>query len=877
MNKAKKAVMFTGIFIIVAIAIFVSIAGIIADFKWLVKLGYEVVFWTDLKAKTILWAVCFVVFFILTYINFIYVKKNTEDRLEQDNPWNKITRVGVPVISLLVSVVVGFIVSRNLWVQYLEYFNATNFQISDPLFAKDISYYIFKRPFLYNVLNVILIYMFFLTVFIGLIYFIKGVLVDQRYPKIHLSILVSIILALLAISYKFRIEGLLFSTKGKVFGAGYTDVFLTLNYYKVQIVVIVIAIVLTIYMAVKGKVGRHIFSGIILYFSVAILGSVAVFIVQQYVVLPNELSKESKFIEYNIDYTKKAFGLDNIKEIEFPDNDTLDRDMVKRNQDAINNIRINDYKAALAAYNQLQGIRKYYRFTDIDVDRYHIDGEKTQVFISARELDKNQINNTHVNNVYKFTHGMGVSVSSVNEVTSEGQPNFIVRDIPPQSIVKELNVEQPRIYYGELTDDYVVVNAGIKEFDYPSGDKNVENIYDGDGGIPLKGINRLIYGLDRRSFKLFISSYVTSDSKIMLHRNIRKRVNRIAPFIEVDEDPYIIIADGKLYWIIDGYTTSDQYPYSQPIIRENDYINYIRNSVKVVVDAYNGDVDFYISDVDDPIINTYSNIYPGLFKQMEQMPEEIKAHIRYPEYYFNIQTARYNKYHMNDITVFYNEEDVWRFALEKYWNEKVEVQPYYMMVNLPGQDDVEFVLARSFTPVNKDNAIALMMARNDGDNYGQLCAYKFPKQKKVYGPLQVEARIDQDTNISSQLSLWDQRGSDVIRGNMLMIPIEDTVLYVEPLYIQSDAGNSLPEVKRIIVSYKDRIAMEKDLKTALEKVLVTTAEMDQDKAEQETVEELIKKAANTLEEIKSSSGQGEWAEFGQKLEELERIIKQLNE
>ncbi|HBB27865.1 MAG TPA: UPF0182 family protein, partial [Clostridiales bacterium] len=552
----------------------------------------------------------------------------------------------------------------------------------------------------------------------------------------------------------------------------------------------------------------------------------------------------------------------------------------------IENIRINDKAPLNKVYNKLQGIRPYYTFNDVDIDRYVIDGQYKQVYLSARELDQSLLNEqakTWINQYLKYTHGYGVALSQVNKVTSQGQPELLLKDIPPTTNT-DLNITRPEIYFGEKTNDYIIVNTDEKEFDYPSGSDNVEAIYEGDAGIPLNFMNKLLFSIREGSYKMLISNNINSDSRIIINRNILDRVKKIAPFISYDNDPYIVInqEDGKLYWIIEGFTMSSRYPYSQPIAESN--INYIRNSVKVVVDAYNGDTDFYIVDETDPIIMTYNDIFKDLFKSIDEMPDGIKSHIRYSQEMFNIQAEMYRTYHMENSTVFFGREDTWDISKEKYLDKEQKVEPNYYMFKLPEEDDIEFLLTIPYTPQGKDNMSAMLVARNDGDKYGELLLYKFPKNKTIKGTALIESKIDQDTEISSQLTLWSQKGSNVLRGNTLIIPIEDSLLYVEPIYLQSDTQSNFPEMKMVIVVYGDKIVMEPTLEKALDEVLgeIYTPKdqnnqgIDNSGVDNKSVEELIKQANDIFVDANNALKNGSWAEYGEKLNNLEKILNQLN-
>lgn len=546
---------------------------------------------------------------------------------------------------------------------------------------------------------------------------------------------------------------------------------------------------------------------------------------------------------------------------------------------------------SLDVYNQLQGIRSYYRFNDVDIDRYTIDNKYTQVFLATRELDQSKLNQqsqTWQNKHLVYTHGYGVTMSPVNSVTPQGQPNLIIKDIPPVSS-SNIKIDRPEIYFGELTDDYIITNTKLPEMDYPSGDSNKQTTYSGTAGIKLSGLNRLLFMINRGSFNFLLSQDINSNSRIIMNRNIIQRVKKIAPFLVYDNDPYIVVNGGKLYWIIDAYTTSSLFPYSEP----QGNINYIRNSVKVIVDAYNGDTNFYLVDENDPLAVTYSKVFPGLFKKYSDIPEGFTEHFRYPEDIFNTQIQVYKKYHMIDPSVFYNKEDLWDVAgsgqrTTEQNGETTEMEPSYIIMKLPDGSNEEFVQISPYTPAGKQNMVAWIGARMDKEEYGKLIVYKFPKQKVTYGPEQFKARVSQDPNISKELSLWDQKGSSIINGTVITLPIEKSLMYIMPLYIKSSGQNSIPEVKRVILGYGDKIVMDETLDKALAALfnldqsqdLNTDQDTTQGAAQPSTGETdkngLIKQASNEFNLAKEAQTKGDWAGYGQHLDELEKILKQLD-
>ncbi|MBU1161700.1 MAG: UPF0182 family protein, partial [Proteobacteria bacterium] len=644
-------------------------------------------------------------------------------------------------------------------------------------------------------------------------------------------------------------------------------------------------------------------------------------LVQKFVVKPNELAKESPYIAYNIDYTRKAYNLNKIKEVDFEVNDRLSAQDLKQHDVTIQNIRIWDERPLLQTYRQIQAIRLYYDFNNVDVDRYLLNNQYRQIMLAARELVVNKLPpqaNTWVNRHLIYTHGYGLAASPVNEVTSEGLPRLFIKDLPP-SFEPDLRVARPEIYYGEKTDEYVMVKTKAREFDYPKGDKNVYNIYQGRGGIHIKSFfRRLLFAIEFLDPQILFTTYLSPESRIMFNRRINRRTNSIAPFLDYDNDPYLVLSEGKLYWIQDAYTTSAMYPYSHRSYGsfKKGRLNYIRNSVKVTIDAYNGDVVFYMIDEKDPIVKTYARIFPDLFKPFKEMPAELKEHIRYPKDLFKIQMETYTQYHMEDVQVFYNQEDLWQIPDEVYGESRQKMEPYYVIIKLPEDQKEEFFLMTPFTPSKKDNMIGWLAARCDLPDYGNLLVYKLPKEKLVYGPMQIEARVDQQTEISRELSLWGQRGSRVIRGNLLAIPVSDTFIYVEPVYLEAiqeesqmsppgtpqpgggaksqQAGArgrpqpeesraaSLPELKRVIVAFSNRLIMEENLDKALSGILdvdITPKHAASMVIPQRKDEGLSKLGATALDHYNKAKAylrHGDWSGYGRELENLEKILKEIS-
>ena len=607
--------------------------------------------------------------------------------------------------------------------------------------------------------------------------------------------------------------------------------------------------------------------------------------IQQFIVNPNELAKEKPYIAHNIKYTQAAYHLDDVQRQNFAAEAQLTSQSLADNQATVDNIRLWDYRPLLSTYQQLQEIRLYYKFKDVDVDRYQLNGNYQQVMLSARELDFDRVPQkaqTWVNQRLKYTHGYGLVMSPVNRVTPSGLPELYFKDIPPVSSV-DLKLDRPAIYYGEETDDYIFTGTTTPEFDYPLGDANAFTNYDGKGGVKLSSIwRRLAYAYDLGSLKILISNYFTNQSHIHYYRQILTRVKQIAPFLNFDHDPYLAVINGRLQWIIDTYTTSDRYPYSEPVVQTDilprySQVNYIRNSVKAIVDAYDGTVQFYVVDEADPVLATYRQIFPNLFIPRKDTPPDVKAHFRYPLDLFKLQAQMYRAYHMSNPEVFYNREDLWDLPQQTYEDSELLMEPYYLMVKLPGESQTGFILILPFTPAKRDNAIAWMAARSNGEDYGKLLLYNFPKQKLVYGPRQIEARIDQTPEISQQFTLWSQAGSKVIRGDLLIIPIEQSLLYIEPVYLRAEQGE-LPELKRVIVAYDKQVVMEQNLELALKTIFGKRQPQSQTAAPPTDRDAtLIQSAWSTYQQAQKALRQENWSEYGRYQQKLGDILQQLNQ
>ncbi len=739
----------------------------------------------------------------------------------------RIVTVVLVAATLFMSVIFGSVAGGS-WETILSWLNAVEFGQHDPAFGRDISFYMFELPAYQLIQGWLLGLMIVSTLGAAAVYALslslQGFQINvTRGMRIHLSVLVGVSLLLIAASSYLGIFDLALSDAGIVFGATYTDLHARLPVRYILIALALFAGLTTIANAFLSREGYRL--PLFAFGLWAITGIVGGVIypnfVQSFQVDPNERQREEPYIARNIEATRFAYGLDAIVQTDFPAEQSVTLESIEDNPETLDNIRLLDPRPLRDTFNQVQAIRQFYQFTDVDVDRYEIDGETRQVMLSARELDisgAQQRNWTQER--LQLTHGFGAVVAPVNEVLEEGLPDFITQDIPPVSDELPLSIEGSRIYFGEITEQYVVVNSREPEFDYPLGEGNAETSYEAERGIALSSFARkFALAWELGDTNILISSQITGQSRLLIHRNIQERIDKIAPFLVLDRDPYMVIVDDRIQWIQSAYTTSRRYPYSQP--RGN--VNYIRDSVKIVMDAVTGDLTFYLLDPGDPVAATWSRIFPDLFTANEEMPDAIREHLRYPLDLFSLQSNLYLRYHITDAGVFFIGEDFWNIPTERFFQQEQPVEPYYVLMTLPSSEagiseSLEFALIMPFTPRNRQNTVAWIAGRSDGDQYGKLRAYRFPTDDLVFGPAQIEARIDQNPGISQQITLWDQAGSEVIRGNLLMIPIGQSFLFVEPIYLQADTSR-LPELVRVVVANGNAIAMEQTFDRALDVVL----------------------------------------------------------
>ncbi len=826
--------------IVIAALIVLSLADqFFVDLLWFNSLGFERVFATEVTAQIGIFALAWIVAFAAIAASGLAAVGLSRDRerlhvvrrpeqmsevnlpeliraLGERVPWKTIVVIGAAVLAILAAQ--GEAAS---WDLYLKAIYGVPFGLIEKAFGNDVGFYVFTLPLLEDLRDLFLLVIFLASAAAIAVYWVRGALDFRESPPrvapgaaAHISVLLGLFFIQRAMSYWLARFGLLFHTNGVVFGLRYVDSILWRPGLWLLVGLSLVAALVCFSNIVDKGLRRPVIAAVIVFVPALILNFLQP-VIERLIVKPDELRIERPFLERNIAMTRRAYKLDGIDVKPFGGKGLLTMTSIEQDAPTIKNIRLWDPRPLLSTYRQLQEIRLYYDFRDVDIDRYDIGPDYTEVMLSAREMNVAQLPDnaqTWVNRHLKFTHGAGVAMSPVNAKDSEGLPIFYIKDIPANSNVG-LKIDQPGIYFGEEPDNYCIVDSATPEFDYPSGSDNVFSFYKGSGGVPIAGFwRRLLFSFFYRDVNLLVTETIVAKSKIMLRRNIVGRISYIAPFLHLDRDPYPVLHNGRIVWIVDGYTTSDHFPYSQTTA---DGINYIRNSVKVVVDAYSGRTDFYVADPDDPVIETWQRVFPKLFKPLAAMPSDLRAHIRYPEDMFLIQSDIYSTYHMTDPQVFYNREDLWGFPRENFGGQTVPMQPYYVIMRLPGEAHAEYILMLPMVPQGRDNMISWLAARCDGADYGHLFEYSFSKDKLFYGPYQIQARINQSPDISRQMSLWNQMGSKVVLGNLLVIPIQDSLLYVEPLYIRAENGQ-LPELQRVIASYSDRVVMGDTLDSTLQ-------------------------------------------------------------
>jgi uncharacterized membrane protein (UPF0182 family) len=873
--------------LILGLIILSMITGKIVEWLWMSQLGYVSVFWRLLSIKLLLFGLALVVVFLYFWINLrLFVSnglKATEEHALVVKNGGAIAPRAAKVITFVISCLPALIfglIFYSQWDTYLRFGYGGTFGQTDPIYGNDIGFYLFRLPFyelIQNSLVGLTLIAFLLILFaymsIGVLQLRAGFPQRRNWPAIrHVAILFLVSIGAWVWGYYLDRFELLYSSVGVVYGVGYTAYNVTRISLWIMFFVSLVLGFLVVVSLLRRRFKRILFEiggYFVLYF---VIVTILPGLVQKFKVEPSELELETPFLKHNIDFTRKGFQLKKIEVKTYPATSNLTLDQISNHRQTIQNIRLWDWRPILQTYRQTQEIRLYYEFYEVDVDRYHLEDGYHQVMLSARELAPQlpEKARTWVNEKLQFTHGYGLVMNFVSESTEGGLPEYIIQDIPPVSS-HQLNVRQPAIYYGEKTPGYRIVSTQVKEFNYPKGSENVYVSYQGKGGIPLDSFwKRILFAWHFSDINILLTSYLDPESRIQIWRRVQERVARIVPFLQLDHDPYLVVSDGKLYWIQDAYTTSDRFPYSEPYTAVGSKLNYIRNSVKVLVDLYEGSVLFYIMDPDDPVLRVYRDAFPGVFKELKELPQALKAHLRYPEDLFSVQADVYRTYHMTDPQVFYNREDYWTFPQEKYAGSAIKMIPYYILMRLPGEKELMYLLMTPFTPEKRDNMIAWMAAKCDFPDYGKILLYQLPKERLILGPIQIEAMINQNTLISEQLSLWDQRGSRVIRGNLIVIPIDNAFLYVEPVYLTAE-GTNIPQLKRIIVVSGGKVVMEPTLDRAIQ-VVFGTVQPEQKKVTAPVQIEALTQARKELEKAQNAIQQGRWEDFGKAMERLKKLL-----
>jgi uncharacterized protein len=890
------------IFIVILILGIPAAAEFYTDWLWFTEVGYEQVFLRSLTVQAMVTVGIGAIAFLLLGGNLLLAMRSLRPRpfmvaTPQGPQTITVDPATLRPIALLAAGAVALLsglFAGGQWAMWLSFVYGTPFGKADPILGRDIGFYVFTLPLLEH-LEGLLLFLLFVMIATAVVAYVlggqaalhptRGLWVASVASR-HVGCLAACLLLVLAFGAWLRIPDLLTSRSGVVWGASYVDVHARMPALRALAGAGIVGAAIAVWAAFSQRgLMRLLLAGGV-YVFVALAGPAYAAVIQRFVVGPNEQVRETPFITHNIQATRAAFALDQVVEKPLSGEAHLTRADLERNAATIENVPLWNDRPLLDTFGQLQEIRTYYDFVAVDNDRYTIDGKYRQIMLSARELNSQSLpSRTWINERLTFTHGYGLTLGPVNEVTREGLPVLFIRDLPPVSTA-DLAVTQPAIYYGELPNDHVFVKTRTEEFDYPRGEDNVFAPYKGEGGVLLSNtFRRLMFAIRFRSTDTFFSPNLSTSSRVMLYRRIAERVERIAPFLEYDPDPYLTISKGRLIWMQDVYTTSARYPYSTQVRG----INYIRNAVKVTIDAYHGTTIFHVIDPTDPVAQTIAKMFPGLLRPLDTMPEDLRTRLRYPQQIFAIQASMFATYHMVNPAVFYNREDQWEVPTFDVGGQPQSMHPYYTIMKLPGESGPEYIQMLPFTPRQKDNLAAWMVARSDGPNYGQLSVFQFPKQTVIFGPKQVAARISQDQVIAPQITLWNQQGSEVIQGTLLVIPIEESLIYIRPLYLRA-AGGSIPELKRVIVAYQNQIVMEETLDAALERIFPggarpgppSTSVQSPARGEQPPVESgaadiaaLAAQARDHYQRALQAQREGNWALYGEEIRKLGDLLERI--
>ena len=882
------------VLVLLALIVFPGAMRLAADLFWFREIGYQRVFMTEILTKVLLFLIVGMIAYVLLTVNLRFARKGGSpvNVFPQQLPESlvelidRLPRLTTP--AAIVFAILAGISASAAWMTVLQFLNGAPFGATDPVFNRDIGFFTFVMPAWGMVLGLLTTLTVVAALLCGFVYVVRGEIRPPN-PRLslspragaHLGVLVIAFLVLAALRiWVVQIPELVYSTTGPFTGASYSDLHARRPGLHITAVVALLGAAFVGWGVVRRRVLPAVPVALIAYFAVGFLGRSAYpAIVQRLVVAPTELGRERPYIQNHIRATRLAWGIDSVVTRDLPGDVGLTLADIRNNGPTIENVRLWEREPLLQTFGQLQEIRTYYDFVSVDDDRYVVDGRYRQVLLSARELNTGALpTRTFINDHLTFTHGMGLTLAPVNQVTTEGLPVLFVKDLPPVT-TGDLAVKRPQIYYGELTNEYAIVGTRLPEFDYPSGEQNITAAYEGRGGVPLTFWRRATLSWHFASLKILLSGDITSSSRILYRRNIADRAERALPFLRFDGDPYLVLTKaGDLVWIMDAYTTTSRYPYAA---RLADGTTYMRNSVKVTIDAYHGTVKAYIADPNDPLIRTQARIFPGILEPLSAMPEDLRQHLRYPEDLYRAQAALYTTYHMTEPDLFYHREDQWQIPAVDQGRERNPFMRHIVM-RLPDEQQAEYIFMSPFTPRQKDNLAAWMVARNDGANYGKLLVYRFPKQSLVFGPRQIMNRINQDTEIARQITLWDQRGSEVIRGELLVIPIEKSLLYVQPIFLRAEGGQ-IPELKRVVVAHQNQVVMAETLDAGLVLLFggttgrpAVTVDTTAAAATSTGVDAtLLRQVRDAYDRAIAAQRAGNWAQYGEEMNRLGELLRRL--